>query len=73
MMVMALSTAQLYLIAQDDQNEVKHDFLVMLCHWYQCLDHMMPMVAKMSPLHSLGQDNQNDIQHDFLVISCHWH
>ena len=64
---MALSMAQLHLLAKDDQNEVQHDFLMMYWNWQWC-GHMMTMASKMAQLYSLHQDNQKAMQHDFLVI-----
>ena len=45
-MLMALSMAQLYLVAQHDKNEVQHDFLVMRCQWQWSWLYMMPMTYK---------------------------
>ena len=51
----------------DDQNEMQHDFFLVIWHhwqWYQ--HHVIPMTLSIAPLYSLGgQDNENNVQHYF--------
>ena len=43
-------------------------FLVMWCHWFCSLHHMMPLESKTASFHSLGQGNWNEITR--LFVSC---
>ena len=43
-----------HLLDQDDQNEMQHDFSVMI-----------RMVSSIVSLHLFSQDSQNKVQHDF--------
>ena len=63
----ASSMAPFHFLGQDNQNEVQHDLLDMLYHWYW--HHMMLTVSSMAPLYSFDEDNQNKVQHDF--CSCY--
>ena len=63
-----IASSVMHLLAQDDQNEVQHNFF----------GHATPLALvvashdvngiKMAPLHSLYQNNQDEVQHDTLVI-----
>ena len=53
MTLIASSIPPLYLLVQDDQNEMQHEHNV------------MPMALSIAPLYSLGQDDWNNVQHHF--------
>ena len=44
-------------------------FLVILCYWHKCQNHVTPMASLMAPLHSLGKDDQNEVQ--CVYVSMH--
>ena len=44
-------------LGQDNQDEVQHDFLVMLCHWHWCQHCMMLMALSMAPQNSFGHNS----------------
>ena len=62
---MVLSMAQLHSLGHSHQTEVKQNFPVMYCHWYQHCCHMMLTLSSMAPLCSLGEDKWNKMWYDF--------
>ena len=57
--------APLNSLDQDNQNEVQHDFSVMLQHCYQIKCHMTLTVLWIMQLNPLGQGDENEVHHVF--------
>ena len=63
--------APLYLLGQDHQHDIQHDFLVMVIALALSSASFEAMVSSMAQLHLFCQDNQYEVQHDFFGNVMH--